>query len=143
MTRQNVSDGLLAQLRQVNGFDEGSSGSAVRHTHTVLNEGLDRAAIVLNSRFDKQRLTIGLTDQTDWYFEVECWFRHNNDIEQARADSDIYVQNVLDRVKANATLGGSAFDCEVVSGIVEEENFVIGGKAFLLETLTLKATEVG
>ncbi len=141
MGRKNVSDGLVNQLRLVNGYEEGSAGSVVAHSHMVLNMGVDRAAIVLNSRFEQRPLTIGRMTQVDWYFEVECWFRHNNDIEQARADSDTYVQNIMDRIQGNDTLGGSCFNAEVVSGQVEDEKLVIGGKPFLLESLTIKCQE--
>ena len=141
MSRAGIRDGLVAVLRATSGFTAGDGGTALANDHRALNAGVDRAAIVLNDRFEQRPLTIGGGNQVDWRFSVEVYIRHNNDIPQARADSDIYVQNIVDKVNGDRTLGGAAFDALVEAGVVADENFVIGGKPFLLEALTVRCTE--
>ena len=141
MGRSNVRDGLVNVLRATSGFTATDLGTVAAHDHRILNSGVDRAAIVLNDRFEQHRFTIGGVNEVNWYFSVELWLRHNNDIPQAREDSDIYVQNIIDKINADDTLGGSAFESMVEAGVVVDENIGFEGKAFLLETLTVRCQE--
>ncbi len=141
MGRSEVSDALLAQLKTVNGFDDGSSGRAESHSESCLNEGIDRAVIVYNDHFEQRPAAIGRLMEVDWYFKVEMWIRHNNDIVQARLDSNTYLFNIMDKIQSDHTLGGVCINAIVADGMVVHDNLVTGGKAFLLEALSIKATE--
>ncbi len=143
MGRRNVADGLAAQLRQASGFDAPSSGTVTVGDHRVLNMGVDRAAVILNDRAEQQRMVMGGRNEMQWFFDVQVFIRHNNDVVQARVDSDVYAQNIIDRLNANATLGGSVFDSLVTAVRLEDENFALprSRTQFLLETLTVRATE--
>lgn len=142
MTRQNLSDGLVEWLKGANGFDASSTGTVAAHDHRVLAQGVDRAAVVLNDTGEQRRMAKGGLNAMDWRFAVGLYIRHNNDVVQARKDSDTYCQNLIDRVNADPTLGGSAFDAIVETVRVEDERMVIGGRPFLVEVLTVKATEI-
>lgn len=141
MSRNNMIDGLVDQLRLTNGFDAVSSGTALAYDHRALTQGVDRAAIVLaGERWEQQRILMQ-TYQTDWYLTVEVWIRHNSDVVQARQDADIYVGNIVNQINNNRTLGGSAFDALIVEGRVEDEKMEIGRTPYLLESLTVRVQE--
>ena len=140
MARQNIVDGLVAQLRLTNGFEAGNSGTAVADDHRVLGMGVDRAAIVLANEGEQERLVMGKNALTH-SLDIELYIRHNNDVVQARRDAHIYNSNIIARINGNSTLGGSAFDALVTGYRVEDESFQFGKVPFLKEVLTIKAIE--
>ena len=141
MSRAGVIAGLVGQIRATSGFEEQSGGTAVAYDHRVLAMGIDRAAIVLADAFDHSRMVIGGKTEMTYSLSVELYIRYNTDIAQAREDADTHVGNIVQRVNNNPTLGGSAFVSLVISGRVEDERMEIGKTPFLLEVLTVRATE--
>ena len=142
MARKNVVDGLAETLKTCNGFDAVSTGTVSVYSHYALTKGVDRAAIIVNNRFEQVPLTIGGRWEVSYDIDVELYIRHNNNIEQARVDADTYVGNIIAHVNNNRTLGGSAFEAIVAEGRVEDERFTIGGPPYLLEVLTVRAQEI-
>ena len=141
MARRNVLDGLVAQLQATSGFTAGSKGTAVAYDHRVLATGQDRAAVVLVDTFDHERMVIGGYTEMTYRLAVELYVRHNNDVVAARQDADTYVANIVQRINNNPTLGGSAFTSLVIEGRVEDEKLIIGNVPYLVEVLTVSATE--
>ncbi len=135
-----VIDGLVAQLRLTNGFEQGNTGTALAYDHRALGMGVDRAAIVFALEGEQERLNIGINQLTH-VLDLELYIRHSNDIVQARRDADIYRQNIIARINGNRTLGGSAFDSLITAYRVEDEKFVFGKVPFLKEVLTVRAIE--
>ena len=105
----------------------------------MLASGVDRAAIVLASEGRQQRMVIGGLNELTHSLEVQLFIRHNNDVVAARQDADLYTQNIIGRVNANPTLGGSAFDSIVTEYRVEDERMLIGQVPYLLEILCVRA----
>lgn len=140
MSRQAVIDGLVGQIQLTSGFEQGNTGTAVAYDHRVLVQGIDRAAIVLAGEGEQKRMVMGLNELTH-DIEVQLFIRHNNDVIAARADADIYSHNIIVRINANPTLGGSAFDSIVTRYRVEDEKMEIGRVPYLLEVLTVRAEE--
>ena len=141
MGRRNVIDGLAEQLRQVNGFDTNSKGTVSVHDLKVLNMGVDRAAIVMTNRSEQEQLAMGNILQMHWYLDVVVAIRHNNDVVQAREDADTYVQNIVDRIRQNDTLGGSCFTSMITAIELADERLLTRNIPYLVEVLTVKATE--
>lgn len=142
MARQNVIAGLVAQIRATSGFGQDSGGTAVAYDHRVLAGGVDRAAIVLADRWENTQIAISGKTEIVYDLSVEVYVRHNSDVIQARQDADLYVGNILQRINSNSTLGGSAFEAVAASGQVEDEKLVVGNTPWLLESMTIKASEI-
>lgn len=143
MGRGNVIDGLVAEIRATNGFEQGNKGTALAYDHRALGSGVDRAAVVVVSGEPSthERLTIGKTEMT-WRLDVELYIRHNNDVVAARQDANTYVTNIVQRINDNDTLGGSAFEAFVERVQLQDEELKWGKVPFLLETLTVRAKEI-
>ena len=141
MARNNAIDGLVNQIQLTSGFENQSGGSAVAYDHRVLMMGIDRAAVILANSFSNQRMVIN--GKTEIIYELSCelYVRHNNDIVQARRDADIYASNIIQRINNNPTLGGSVHIALTTDGRIEDERVMIGKTPFLLEVLTISATE--
>lgn len=142
MARNNVIDGLILELQQVSGFGPDSGGTAIAYDHRVLNSGIDRAAIVLADTWKNNGIAIRGKSQIDYSLSIEVYIRHNTDVVQARQDADIYVGNIIQRVNDHHTLSGSAFVSNCDSGRVEDEKMVIGNTPWLLESITIVASEI-
>ncbi len=141
MTRRNCIDGIVTQIQATNGFEVGNKGTAVAYDHRVLVGGIDRAAIVLADSFENVRFTIGAQTEMTYRLSVELFIRHNNNVIAARQDADLYMQNIVQQINNNPTLGGSAFDALVIEGRVEDENMQVGSIHYLMESLTVRVLE--
>ena len=141
MGRRQVIEGLVESLRQAGGFDAASSGTVLAGDQRMTATGVDRAAIVLPNRSEHSVMAIGRQRRIDWHLDVAVMIRHNNDVVAARQDADTYLQSLIDRVAADPTLGGSAFDAVVTETRVEDEAMRIGSLHYLMEVMTVRATE--
>lgn len=134
-------DGLVASLKLAGGFDAISSGTVLAGDQRMTATGVDRAAVVLPNRSEHSVMAMGRQRRIDWYLDVAVMIRHNNDVVAARRDADTYLQSLVDRMAADPTLGGSAFEAVVTETRVEDEAMRIGSLHYLMEIMTVRATE--
>ena len=141
MSRRGAAEALAAVITLAPGFTADSTGAVAIGDHRVLNTGVDRAAVIGNDNYRSAPDEFGNEWGMVWNFAVEVYIRHNNDVVQAREDSDIYIQSILDTLKNHRNLDGAVWDCTFIEGRLEDEAIKVGRTPFLLEVLTIAAKE--